>query len=342
MTARVVAPKADEERGFVRTTIALTAAAGLLVVLAGCSTGAPAGDCTPTKSSGDTSSTITATGAFGADPEAVFPTPLISDGFQVSTISVGDGDVVYPGQYALTAINFFDGASGETRGSINDDSDSEPLLMRSGDGASNVGFAIECQTVGSRVAVSMSGADLWGLLNIDESAVGADEPVVVIIDIRASLLGKAYGTDQVPAQGLPAVVTAPDGTTGIAVPAGDAPTTVTTAVLKKSDGAELTAGDSAYLHFLRVNWDDPSSTKSTWHDFGSPSAFPLTVYDAATGEGIPAAIFDALVGQRIGSQVMVVIPPAYGFAEAAMPEGVQPGETLIYVFDILGIQPNAG
>lgn len=285
---------------------------------------------------------ITANGTFGADPKANFPTPLLPDGFQVSTISAGDGDVVYPGQYALTAIDFFDGASGESRGSINDDSDSEPLLMRAGAGASNVGYAIECQRVGSRVAVSMSGADVWGLLDIDESAVSADEPVVVIIDIRASLLGKAYGTDQVPIEGIPAVVTAPDGTTGIAVPAGDAPTAVKTAVLKKADGDLLTAGDSVYLHFLRVNWDDPSSTKSTWHNFGSPALFPLTSFDAATGEGIPAAIVDALVGQRVGSQVAIVLPPAYGFAEAAMPEGVQPGQTLIYVIDILGIQPTAG
>lgn len=317
-----------------RTTIALTAAAALLMSLAACSTSAPSGDCEPRASSGNASATVTADGEFGADPKANFPTPLVPEGVQVSTLEVGEGETVYPGQYATVAMTFLDGTTGESLGQNYDET--TPIVIRSGEGASKIGFAVECQTVGSRVVVSMAGEDLWGMGNVNDTNVAADRSMVMVIDIRSVLLGKSYGAEQLPAQGLPAVVTAPDGTPGLTVPALSAPTSVQVSVLKKADGAVVKAGDTVYLHLLRVDWNDPDSFKSTWENFGNPSPFPLVEYDPETGTGIPTAIVNALVGQTVGSQVMVVLPPAYGFPEAALPEGVDVGDTLVYVFDILG------
>jgi FKBP-type peptidyl-prolyl cis-trans isomerase len=318
----------------VRTTIALTAAAALLMTLTACSTSAPSGHCEPQESSGNASATVKADGAFADDPEATFPTPLVPEGVQVSTLDVGDGETIYPGQYATVAMTFLDGTTGESLGESYDET--APIVIRAGEGASKIGFAVECQTVGSRVVVSMAGEDLWGMGNVNDTNVAADLSMVMVIDIRSVLLGKAHGVDQLPAQGLPAVVTAPDGTPGLTVPALSAPTSVQVSVLKKADGAAVEAGDIVYLHLLRVDWNDPDSFKSTWENFGNPSPFALVDYDPATGIGVPSAIVDALVGQTVGSQVMVVLPPAYGFAESALPEGVEVGDTLVYVFDILG------
>lgn len=307
--------------------------------LAACSSSSPSGECTPTKTEGDASATVKANGPFGEDPAATFPTPLVPDGVEVSTIKAGEGEIVYPGEYATVAITFFDGTTGESLGESYDEV--TPLVIRAGESLSQIGYAVECQTVGSRVAVTMTGKDLWGMGNVNESTVAADRSMVMVIDIRDSLLGKAYGVDQLPTAGLPAVVTAPDGTPGITVPAADAPTSVKISLLKKADGKVVEAGDTVYVHFLRVSWDDSSPPKSTWEDYGNPSRFQLVAYDAATGGGSPQVILDALVGQNVGSQVILVMPPAYGFAEAALPEGVGPGETLVYVFDILGANRTA-
>ena len=316
-----------------RKTIALTTAAGLLVALAACSSSTPSGTCEPTKSAGDASEAVVATGAFGANPEATFPTPLISDGVQVSTLTTGEGRVIYPGQFALTAITLYDANEAGLGDGYYDEE--KPLTLVAGKGTSKLGYAVECQTVGSRVAVTLKGEDLYGFQSINESNIEAEGSFVIIIDIRDAILGKAYGVDQVPAQGLPAVVTAPDGTPGITVPGDPAPAGVRVAVLKKADGAVVKEGDAVYLHFLRVDWNDPASFKSTWKE-GGPQLIPMTAYDASTGTGFPAAIVDAIVGQTIGSQIIIVVPPAYGFAEGAMPEGVSAGQTLVYVIDILG------
>jgi len=44
------------------------------------------------------------------------------------------------------------------------------------------------------------------------------------------------------------------------------------------------------------------------------------------------------VGQTVGSQVAIVVPPALGYPDGNQPAGVPDGSTLIYVFDILGVQ----
>ena len=46
---------------------------------------------------------------------------------------------------------------------------------------------------------------------------------------------------------------------------------------------------------------------------------------------------DGLVGQKVGSRVMLVIPPADGYGTAGASEaGIKGTDTLVFVIDILG------
>jgi len=58
---------------------------------------------------------------------------------------------------------------------------------------------------------------------------------------------------------------------------------------------------------------------------------------STTGQGVIPGIAEALIGQTVGSQVLVSIPPALGYAQESLPPGVPPGATLVYVFDIVGV-----
>ncbi len=323
-----------------RKIIALTAAAGLLVTLAACSTSAPSGACEPLAGAGDASSTITTSGSFGVDPAADFPTPLIATDVEASVVDAGQGATVHPGEYALSQVTLYAGATGERLTSTSYVA-SEAFVVRAGKGSSKLNAALACQTVGSRVAVAAAGSDLYGFAGISEQTFEADETVVVVFDIQDSILGKAYGVDQVPQQGMPAVVTTPDGQPGVTVPGDDAPKTLRIAVLKQGEGATLDEGQTIYAHYLRLDWDDPksaASTKSTWDDFGSPEPLSLTPLNTSTGVGLTAGLLKALVGQKVGSQIVVVVPPAFGFPDGAtVPEGVSSTSTLVYVVDILGV-----
>ena len=348
-TSRVIQSRAEEERGFVRTITALTAAAGLLITLSACASSAPSGDCTPRHDKGQASTLVVADGSFGSAPDATFPTPLrIGDGgIQVSTLTEGKGETIFPGQYATFQATAYDAATGDLIIQAAYDP-STPLTIRAGDPlpadapepTQKLGQIFECQTVGSRVAAVMNASDLYGYGNVDETMDGLTRPdatIVVVVDIQGSILGKAYGAPQVPQQGMPSVVTDPDGVPGVTI-VGDAPATLKTAVLQQGDGEVVEAGQTAYLHYLRVNWDSPSTNKSTWNAPGVPQAVVVGPLDPATGAGLNPGMLQAVIGQKVGTQVLVVVPPAYGFPEGSEPDGVAAGDTLVYVIDILGIK----
>lgn len=323
-----------------RTITALTTAAGLLIALTACTTGAPSGDCTPSAAEGDASSIVSAPGTFGADPKATFPKPLVTKDLQVTTVTEGDGAVIYPGQYAVMQVSLYDGNTGGSSGSSGYD-EAAPFLVKAGEGDSNFGLVVECQTVGSRIVTALTGADLVGFHGVTEDAVDADATFVAVVDIQGSILGKAYGVPQVPQQGMPSVVTAPDGTPGITIPGGSAPQTLEIAVLQQGDGEKVAEGDIIYIHYLRVNWDISDRFKTTWTAVPPAEVLPQSVLvaeiDKTTGAGLTPGLLAAIKGQRVGSQVLAVVPPAFGFPEGLEPSGVYAGDNLAYVIDILGI-----
>ncbi len=126
---------------------------------------------------------------------------------------------------------------------------------------------------------------------------------------------------------MPTVELADDGDPTITIPDGDAPTEVELETLKTGDGAVVASGDTVLVHYTGVKWSDGSVFDSSW-ERGVPSSFQTT--------GVVEGFQQALEGQTVGSQVVVVIPPEFGY-------GAQEGhelqdETLVFVVDILGTQ----
>ena len=323
-----------------RKIIALTAAAGLLVTLAACSTSAPTGTCTPSLDSGKVSSTVVAEGAFGQNPDVDFPTPLVATSIEVSTLVTGDGETVFDGEYARSQVTLYDGKTGDPMAATSYD-EAAALLVRAGEGSSELSSVLECRTVGTRVAATITGNDLYGFQGIAEGSVAPDATFVVVFDIQGSIPGKAYGLDQIPQQGMPSVVVAPSGAPGVTVPAEEPPTSLKFAVLKQADGSAVAEGDTIFAHYLRLSWQNPkdaTSTKSTWEDFGAPEELSISDLDPSTGLGVPVGLKQALVGQKVGSQVLVVVPPSFGFPDGTAPDGVDTTETQVYVIDILGVK----
>ena len=125
------------------------------------------------------------------------------------------------------------------------------------------------------------------------------------------------------------------------VPGEAPPTSLKIAVLKQGDGAVVEEGEVIYAHYLRLDWDDPkaaASTKSTWANFGTPELLTLSPLDASTNIGLTTGALQAIVGQKVGSQILAVVPPSFGFPTGTAPDGVVDGSSLVYVIDILGVK----
>jgi FKBP-type peptidyl-prolyl cis-trans isomerase 2 len=307
----------------VRTISALVVTVGLLASLTACATASAPGEdgCPPT---GDAAAVVTATGAFGEKPDARVPSPIVTTETQVSTLIEGDGDEVVDGTPVLIDYTLYDGTTGaEVEDSGYDGSLSAPITV-GGNALAPLASALECSRVGSRVAVAIKASELSASVSggAAETDDAPDAAYVAVVDIRQSFLPKANGRHVLGEQGMPAVVTAPDGAPGITVPASAAPTETESHLVLDGSGRELTTDDTAVVQFTAVTWDSPSTVAtSTWTDGGAATSLPLG------DEQVPGSIRDALVGATIGSQVMVVVP-----ADEA--SGVP--STLVYVFDVLG------
>ena len=160
----------------------------------------------------------------------------MTDGIEVSTLSAGDGETLYPGEYATFQITAFNSTTGATA-LVGTYDPAQAFIANVGSGASELGRIFECQTVGSRIAATVTAGDLYGFLSINEGLLpDPEETYVLVADIEGSALGKSYGALQSAQSGMPSVVTAPDGTPGITIPAEVAPSVYRSAVIRAGDG----------------------------------------------------------------------------------------------------------
>ena len=316
----------------IRPLAALSVAAMSALLLAGCS-GSAEPDATPTPSStpsseclldaqpGADSDAIEVTGS-GADLAATVPTSLAYEDVQRTVVTEGSGDDVVSGDLVSGFYTVYDGSTGEllqdSSETSPDDSGEVPILMDPQNYSLFVA-TLECVPLGSTIAMTIPG-----------SAFGEGaSPVVVVAETTDLLPTTATGTEKDPVDGLPTVELDDDGAPTVTIPDTEPPTEVQIADLKEGDGPVVESGDTVFVQYAGVKWSDGSVFDSSW-DRGQPSAFATT--------GVVEGFQQALEGQAVGSQVLVVIPPAAGYGEGEINDTDLKGETLVFVIDILGVQ----
>lgn len=101
-------------------------------------------------------------------------------------------------------------------------------------------------------------------------------------------------------------------------------------VLRAGDGQEVEPGDTIQCHYLGQVWNGQVFDNS--YDRGQALSFQIGVGMVIRGWD------DGLVGQRVGSRVLLSIPAEYGYGDHGVPQaGIQGGDTLVFVTDILGV-----
>jgi peptidylprolyl isomerase len=97
------------------------------------------------------------------------------------------------------------------------------------------------------------------------------------------------------------------------------------------DGPEATAGDLATVHYVGVAHSTGEEFDASWNR-GDPLRFPL-------GRGQVIAGWDQGVqGMRVGGRRRLVIPPHLGYGDRGAGGVIKPGETLVFVVDLIGVQ----
>ena len=321
-----------------RKSTGILLASGLVLSLAACA--APTGPaidggspvdparCTPIWARGGLAEDITATGDFGTTSiTADFPTPFVAHDATTSAIlSAGDGPVVGPTDIVGGTLSIFDGKTGWLMTQTD-----ATTLFPLGSEATPYFDAAACATVGSRVAAVGTSADVLGASFVSANGIDPDMTVVSVLDIQHAYLSRAQGSTPPPQNGLPTVSYTADGRPGLSFTNAAAPTELRAETLIAGTGSTVEAGDTLLVHYPGVVWDTRKVFQSTW-DQGAPVRVALS--------SVVPGFATAVVGQRVGSQVLVTIPPDLGYGDSPPSgSGITATDTLVFVIDILGVLP---
>lgn len=132
-------------------------------------------------------------------------------------------------------------------------------------------------------------------------------------------------------------VTGAFGTTPtVDIPDGPAPKTLTEQTLTQGDGPTVAAGDVLVANYVGEIWDSKKVFDSSFSR-GNPAPFPI-----GKGQVIPGWDKE-LVGQKVGSRVVLTVPPADGYGKNGNSQaGIKGTDTLVFVVDLVGSYgPNA-
>ena len=320
-----------------RKTPAILAASALVLTLAACAApsgpavdgGSPvdAASCAPIWQRGGIAAQITATGDFGVTPVAPsFPTPLVSrETTSTAFIEVGDGAIVGPTDIVAGTITLVDGETG----AVLDQTGSTVYLPLTG--ASPLFDAAVCAPVGSRIAAVGTTEALLSAGVVAQTGIDPAMTIVAIIDVEDAFISRAQGPTLPPLNGLPSVSLAGTGQPGLSFTNASPPAELRIETLIQGRGTTVQDGDTVLLNYTGVNWNTRKVFDSSW-DRGTPAQF-------ATGD-VVAGFGQALVGQQVGSQVLVSIPPEYGYGDSPpASSGIGASDTIVFVIDILGVLP---
>lgn len=128
--------------------------------------------------------------------------------------------------------------------------------------------------------------------------------------------------------GLDGVKVKGDKSPSLSVDKGFKTTKTTTKVLTKGKGEKVVEGDVVTVDYVAVN-GRTGKTFDNSYKAGKPMSTPLK-----TGSILPGFI-KSLSGKKVGSRLLVAIPPKDGFGQGQQQLDIKATDTLVFLFDIV-------
>jgi peptidylprolyl isomerase len=250
----------------------------------------------------------------------------------VTTLVKGDGDAVADGDTVSTYLWVGNGTAQEQVFSDYDNGAPESIPNNPEQLDAVFRALLEGQTYGSRVAAVTSASEVFGEQE-NQLGVAPTDSLVIVADLVEKQAVAPTPTDDkaqdASPDALPKVVeedgkpTALDFS-GIDEPALDTP--VQRVVLKEGTGAALKASDTVTVDYLGSTYDAEAPFDESYSG-GEPLNSPLS--------GLIQGWTIGLTGVKVGSRVLLQIPPAFGYGAEGSGEAIPGNATLWFVIDVV-------
>jgi len=270
-------------------------------------------------------------GEQGSAPEVTWNGQMEAGDLEVETIVKGDGDPVVDGGSVLTNLWIGNGFSqSETYSTYGDGADGAQQITLSADQLAPIFVkALEGQTKGSRVAVVGSAKEAFGDSGNPNLGIADIDTVLLIADLMPD--PEPVKPTNVPRAQMPGLIEKDGKVTGLDFKGLDEPDPASTellrTVVKRGKGkmvkqdTQITANYLGQLYKADAPFDESYSKE--------PATFSL--------QGVVQGWTYGLAGLRVGSRVLLQIPPSLGYGEQGQGEDIPANSTLYFVVDITGI-----
>ncbi|GHA79597.1 FKBP-type peptidyl-prolyl cis-trans isomerase [Streptomyces termitum] len=274
---------------------------------------------------------ITAGAKFGEKPTLAKGEGDPPKDLKVNVISEGDGPVTKDGD--ALQVNYLGQTWDSTTPFDNSFDKKEPFTLTLGAGQVIKGWdqGLKGQKVGSRVEIGIPPELGYGEQGSPPSIKGGATLVFVVDILKATTVPKSAEGTEVPQTDakLPKVGTNTDGKApSLTVPKNDPPKALVSNYVIEGKGEAVKATDTLTVQYQGVLWKDGKKFDSSY-DRGAPATFQLA--------GVIQGWSKGLEGKKVGSRVLLVVPPADGYGDQA--QGPIPANsTLVFTVDILAKQ----
>ncbi len=299
-----------------RRRVAALALAPLLTAAA-CSGGLPDG--------------LKVTGAVGRQPTVTIPGSAPDHKLQIKTLHEGKGPQVTDGD--LVAANYvgYRWNGGDHKLIASSYEAGRPAMFPYGRLVAGLNRALEGQRPGGRVLAVIPPSQGYGANGYAPWQVGAGDSLVFVLDVLATFHNSASAAGTPVPQNDPRLPRVTGGATPrVTTPRAAPPARLQVRTLIKGNGPAVQAHQTVVYHDLGQIWRNGKVFEST-RGRGHPDS-------AVVGAGQMIKGWDsAVVGRNVGSRVLVVVPPKYGYgSQGHSSAGIKGTDTLVFVIDILG------
>ncbi|MFF5259620.1 FKBP-type peptidyl-prolyl cis-trans isomerase [Actinomadura viridis] len=285
-------------------------------------------------SSGSDDVEVAVKGAFGVRPDVAFPKEPPGKELAVKTVVDGKGARARKGDLVVADYVGYRWSKDGSKLLANSFIAGRPGAFPTGRLVPGLEKALEGARVGGRVVAKIPPGDGYGDKGATQHQVGAGDTLVYVLDVRAvyARTAVAKGRPQ-PLEDprLPKVGPVEAGKAPVVtVPRVAAPRGLQVRTLMQGEGKAVRKGELLALQYVGAFWRDGRVFDSSWKS-GRP-------YAATIGTGQVMKGWDqALVGQRVGSRLLLVVPPSLGYGAKGLAQaGIKGDDTLVFVVDVLG------
>ena len=311
-----------------RRPLAAALAAALVLLTAACGDDSDGAKAEATQLDG-----ATVSGDFGKEPEVETTEAFGVEKVTSAEVVVGDGTDLAEDTVIEAKIAAFDSDGKLVQGNYESE-DTERIDLSEGQApwlAELVGARI-----GSRVAVALPVTDVAGPQGAPQAGLEPEESMLFVVDVLEEAeevdppLDGPEGKAVDPPADAPKVV---GDDTVTALDFSDAPQAapeeLRTITLVEGEGAAVEEGQEVTVNYFGAVWGKGKTPFDSSYERGEPATFPLEQ------GGLIDGWVQGLSGVKVGSRVMLIIPPELGYGAQGQEPTIPGNATLVFVIDVL-------